>query len=609
MQSKKITRFAALMGSLLSLVLLLVLVQALAAQESPGAVRTPDLQVAKSVDVAEALPGDSVHYTIVMDNPGTSPATGVVLTDTVPNDLHSVSNLSVVGGGNFGLIGNVITWTGAVNNGAQVTIDFDATLTDTAVVGANIINTANVTGTGSLITDDASFTVIAEPPAVLHVDKTVQQAMTYPGGLVNYTVVISNSGTGTAPIVNLTDDLPAELTYEPGSLVVVGGGSYGVDNDVITWTGSITGSGGLVSISFDGRVADSVTDEDIIANTAIVSGVGDPVSDTVETGVQTTFIYFFPVIPKNVPTPVLNPVGIPTSNNNFQTFLLTPSWNNLGIPGVTYILQEARQPDFAGATEYNAGGAVSYAREHTSSFSTVPYYYRVRAVVNGVSSGWSNIQSERGVYLDNFEDPSSGWAIRRQDTDDTNNSSFYRNGTHVIKIGGRWDYAITSPLVSVPWSSYTIATRVRFDPGVDNLHGYGIIFGGDWNGSQCPNANYTSCFNQYYRLTVVWYGGTDSLRVQVKRITYHDADSNVGRGDSLWGYTDISVPSPGGWHEWKINVSQNGSISIYLDGYFLHSFVDTAFVGPNKYFGAFASSDEYSGTEPWYEWYRVTPLP
>ncbi len=106
------TRVAAIMGAFLSLTLLLGLVQALRAQEIEATLM-PDLQVTKTVDVMEVQPGGMVNYSIVVANIGTSPAFPVVLTDTLPGELYNISALDVVGGGEYGVSGNVITWTGS----------------------------------------------------------------------------------------------------------------------------------------------------------------------------------------------------------------------------------------------------------------------------------------------------------------------------------------------------------------------------------------------------------------------------------------------------------------------------------------------------------------
>ncbi|MCS7282123.1 MAG: DUF11 domain-containing protein, partial [Anaerolineae bacterium] len=61
-----------------------------------------------------------------------------------------------------------------------------------------------------------------------------------PGGVVTYTVVLSNGGAGEAVGVVLTDALPAEVTFG-GWIQQPAGAVY--ENGVITWTGTVAGNG------------------------------------------------------------------------------------------------------------------------------------------------------------------------------------------------------------------------------------------------------------------------------------------------------------------------------------------------------------------------------
>jgi len=136
------------------------------------------------------------------------------------------------------------------------------------------------------------------------------------------------------------------------------------------------------------------------------------------------------------------------------------------------------------------------------------------------------------------------------------------------------------------------------------------VFGGDWNGQPCPNGNYSSCFNHYYRLMVIWYGAANnSLRVDLKRIDFHDPNDNSGQGtDKLISFKDQPVASAGGWNKWNVKVFSNGLIQVFVNGSYVGGGVDPTYIG-SPYFGVFASSNEYSGTEPWFEYFSVRALP
>jgi len=449
--------------------------------------------------------------------------------------------------------------------------------------------------------------------AQLEVTKSVDSENVQQGESIQYTIEMENVGDTTAFPVIMTDTVPSDLTVVTAT-VQGGYDSWGIDGNVITWTGSIAGNNGAVNITIDAVVTDTAAFEPI-TNTVYVTGTGALLSDWATftvTEIITHYVYF-PVIAKPAPIPELLSVSAPSTSNGYDTFQFIATWSDEGSDG-RYELQESRTADFANSTEYNAGTATSKAVGHGIS-RDYEFYYRVRFITdNGLTSSWSNVIKQYGPYHDSFNDENRDWIIRREDTDDVDNESYYQDGTFVLKLHGRWDFAIGGPMVKVPWDSYRVETRIRFDPGVDNLHSYGLIWGGDWNGiSACPNEGFTSCLNHYYRLNILWYGSENNLRTQVKRIDYHDSDNGAGRGSSLAGYGDVGVNSPaGGWQNWAIEHSLDGEIKMFANGNQVRDGGirgDATYTGAGTYFGVLATSNEYSGTEPWVDWVRVTPLP
>lgn len=599
-----------LLGGLVAIMMLLGIVRGLAAQDADS-VQAAQLNIAKVADQAQLAPGQTLQYTVIISNTGDS-TTNADMTDLVPAEvvlqpgsLSSTTNNAVAVG--LGITGQTVTWTGSIGPAGWVMIEFAGVVTDVAPIGSTITNTASVTGTGSLLSDSAITTIVAPSAAALTMVKSADEATFYPGNAVQYTLEVSNSG-DTAANALVTDTLPALLDYVPNSLVVAGGGSATAVNDVITWNGVITGHS-HVMIMFQAELAASATGSGDVVNTAYAAESGNVVSDTDTTPYATSVSLYLPVVMRPVPAPTLLSVSLPESNDQFVNYQMTINWANSGIPGVTYELQEATDANFSAPTTYNAGTNTSYVVGHASTRQNL-FYYRLRAVVNGTASIWSNVISQYGAWADDMSDPTSGWSIRREDTDDTENSSYYENGVFVLKIGGRWDYAIASPMVALPdaWDSYQIRTRVIFEDGVDNLHSYGLIFGGDWDGSTCPNSDYSSCFNHYYRLNVIWFGKANRLRIQLKRIDFHEERDNVGRGVTLYNFRDVPVGDSAGWNEWTIAVQSNGIITISVNDDVVATAQDTTYI-TDRYYGAFAADDEYLGSEPWFDWYRAAPLP
>ena len=594
---------------LLPMVMFLFVAGSLSAQGlEPDAVTDANLTATKTVAVAQAQPGDTVSYEIIVSNDGDLPASATTITDTLPAELMVISGtLSSDRGANFGVSGQVITWTGSLNNHDQMILSFDAVLTDTVAAGVFITNTAEVTGTGTLLVPTAVFEVIIDPP-VLALTKTVNVNEARPGDTLFYEILLQNSGGSSANNMVMTDTLSTELTYISGTLTVTGTGSYGIDNNVITWTGTLTDSES-VTLQFNALITDTLVDAGVITNTVYAVGAGHALSATVQTSYVTTYTIYMPIIFKPLPAPTLSPVSLPTSPDGLATYRVTADWTAVDR-ATGYELWESASPDFTNPTVYSADTATSVVVSHSTDYAT--HYYYCAVALGVVNSGCSNIHEQTGIYVDNFNSSASGWAIRRQDTDDVNNRAYYSGGNWNVKIGGRWDYAVTSPLQPIPssWSSasgYRIDTRVILGDGIDNLHSYGLVFGGDMSGPCPPNSQAAGCFNHYYRLNIHWHDST-SLVMQLKRIDYHDASNNSGRGVDLISSKDIYNVNPNSWNNWTVFVKNNGDISVYANGGLAGRANDTRYVGHSTYFGTFSSADEYLGTLASYDYYRVSPL-
>jgi uncharacterized repeat protein (TIGR01451 family) len=87
-------------------------------------------------------PGDVLHYTIRLENPGPALA-GVRVTDTLPVELEYQGDLWA-SAGTGSEAGGVITWTGAVAASEPVTITFSARLAAQVTAPRAIVNTALV---------------------------------------------------------------------------------------------------------------------------------------------------------------------------------------------------------------------------------------------------------------------------------------------------------------------------------------------------------------------------------------------------------------------------------------------------------------------------------
>jgi uncharacterized repeat protein (TIGR01451 family) len=104
----------------------------------------------KSASDPAPAPGDSLTYTILLNNPGQT-LEAVTLTDTLPADVSYAGNLWA-SSGQTSHNGGMVTWSGAVSSAAPVTVHFDVTISDQITGKQAIINTASLNdGQGNVL--------------------------------------------------------------------------------------------------------------------------------------------------------------------------------------------------------------------------------------------------------------------------------------------------------------------------------------------------------------------------------------------------------------------------------------------------------------------------
>jgi len=185
-----------------------------------------DLGVAKTVDNAAPAEGGTVTYTVTVTNAGPSTATVVQLSDALPAGVTFVS--AIPGQGTYN--GTTGDWfVGTLGVGSNATLTLQASV-DAATAGTTITNTAGVTylsqndpnaGNGSASVDitpvAANLTVIKSVVTVRDpLGATAPAALAIPGAVVQYEILITNTGNGDASEVIVTDTLNANLTFLAG---------------------------------------------------------------------------------------------------------------------------------------------------------------------------------------------------------------------------------------------------------------------------------------------------------------------------------------------------------------------------------------------------------
>jgi uncharacterized repeat protein (TIGR01451 family)/fimbrial isopeptide formation D2 family protein len=172
-----------------------------------------DLGVKKTTNNVQPGVGDTVVYTISLFNLGTSAATNVELTDTLPGNVSFVS--AVPSAGTFNSTTGI--WSiPTVPTTAGVSNPLTLTITATAIAAVPGFNT--ITITNSDVWDPNNRNNTAKTPtdpveADLVVSKTVNDSTPNVGDNVTFTVTLDNLGPSSAVNVAVNDLLPAGLGY------------------------------------------------------------------------------------------------------------------------------------------------------------------------------------------------------------------------------------------------------------------------------------------------------------------------------------------------------------------------------------------------------------
>ncbi|NOK63063.1 MAG: hypothetical protein GFH27_549279n506 [Chloroflexi bacterium AL-W] len=183
----------------------------------------PDLIIAKDADGITTVPGGLITYTLTYTNAGIQDATGIVITETVPNYTSFDPGNSSVGWDcdPDNLSGSTcILNLGTVPSGTSDTITFTVIIeSPLSAGGETITNTVIITDDGDNgpdptpddNSDNEETPVDASPDLTLI--KTDNQTNTVPGATLVYTLTYANVGDQDASDVEINETVPRGTTF------------------------------------------------------------------------------------------------------------------------------------------------------------------------------------------------------------------------------------------------------------------------------------------------------------------------------------------------------------------------------------------------------------
>ncbi|MFF0741844.1 hypothetical protein ACFYVL_15720 [Streptomyces sp. NPDC004111] len=257
----------------------------------------PTLKVSKSAKVnggaaTSAKPGDTVTYTVKLENTSAVPYPGATVTDDLAQVLdHATYNAdekAVDGQGRaIGTFGARppprLSWSGTVPAGGTATLTYSVTVKAGAPDGARLRN--SVTGNpgtncaaGS--TDPACGTEVpVEVPAAVTVVKTASPKNPGPGDKVTYTLTLTNAGARDYPGASVTDDLTGVLggaRYNDDATAKDGAGATltapAYTSPKLSWSGTVKARGKVV-ITYSATVRSPVPAGSTTLRNSVTSNV------------------------------------------------------------------------------------------------------------------------------------------------------------------------------------------------------------------------------------------------------------------------------------------------------------------------------------------------
>jgi uncharacterized repeat protein (TIGR01451 family) len=244
----------------------------------------PTVTISKTDGQETASPDDLLTYTIRIVNSGSVTATNLVITDVLPADV------TLAGSTNPGFDtqnGQTLVWTvGSIApHGGElaltipvvVNVAADGTvLSNSAEVSYQ--NTAGHTFTTETATDQTTVQISKATLALSKIAADINGAPLVVGDTIRYTLQVTNTGTYTAFDIQVTDDLPAQVSCSD----LFGDHDPGACADPLLWTIPSLAAGNSATLFVDVTVNPNTEGQSIINSASVTAfNVVDPVPEPV----------------------------------------------------------------------------------------------------------------------------------------------------------------------------------------------------------------------------------------------------------------------------------------------------------------------------------------
>jgi len=227
-----------------------------------------DPQLIKAVSPGAISVGDTLTYTLLLDNSQNASSENITVTDNLPSGYNFVAGSSAgsCSAGQPGVSGTpeVLTWGPiTVNSSSSCTISYQVVANPAVPANAtwscpdaNITNSATITWTGGSDTD-ARCVPVSAPPDPPTITKTASTSSVTDGDTWTYTLTITNPAAGDSGNMTIVDDLPANLNVVGNYSGTCGAGSPALSGSPsstgwnLTWNNVTVTPGTSCTIIYD----------------------------------------------------------------------------------------------------------------------------------------------------------------------------------------------------------------------------------------------------------------------------------------------------------------------------------------------------------------------
>ena len=200
-----------------------------------------DLAITKSNDISTAVPGETISYTITVENLGPEDATGAQVVDNF--DPATFTDVTYTSEAFDGATENEASGSGNIDdtvnlpNGASIVYTVTGTVLTSATGDATntaVVNAPSGTPDPNLDNNTDDEVDVLEVQVDLSITKDDGTTTVAPGQETTYTIVVSNNGPSDVIGATVTDTFPAELTSVSFTSTATGGATGNTDGTDVT---------------------------------------------------------------------------------------------------------------------------------------------------------------------------------------------------------------------------------------------------------------------------------------------------------------------------------------------------------------------------------------